>query len=154
MYFKYKTRISGNTPKYGLIYHSTFIGRAGTKNKGRISRYLANKCSIAARIDCFNEAITNIFGEKLKQQVEDRLKFYETGDLPRTNIEVMKEALEEVNVHAQQTEKKKKRKSEGPENNGSELTEETRKKKKKKYAETEMNQSNGEVKKIKKKKSE
>lgn len=32
-----KTR--GNTPKYGLIYHSTFIGRAGTKNKGRISRY-------------------------------------------------------------------------------------------------------------------
>ena len=46
-----KTR--GNTPKYGLIFHSTFIGRAGTKNKGRISRYLANKCSIASRIDCF-----------------------------------------------------------------------------------------------------
>ena len=44
----------GNTPKYGLIYHSTFIGRAGTKNKGRISCYLANKTSIAARIDCFS----------------------------------------------------------------------------------------------------
>lgn len=47
-----KTR--GNTPKYGLIFHSTFIGRAGAKNKGRISRYLANKCSIASRIDCFS----------------------------------------------------------------------------------------------------
>ena len=46
-----KTR--GNTPKYGLIFHSSFIGRAGVKNKGRISRYLANKCSIASRIDCF-----------------------------------------------------------------------------------------------------
>jgi len=46
-----KTRT--NTPKYGLIFHSTYIGRAGTKNKGRISRYLANKCSIASRIDCF-----------------------------------------------------------------------------------------------------
>ena len=46
-----KTR--GNTPKYGLIFHSTFIGRAEQKNKGRISRYLANKCSIASRIDCF-----------------------------------------------------------------------------------------------------
>lgn len=46
-----KTR--SNTPKYGLIYHSTFIGRAGMANKGRISRYLANKCSIASRIDCF-----------------------------------------------------------------------------------------------------
>lgn len=42
-----------NTPKYGLLYHSTFIGRAGLKNKGRISRFLANKCSIASRLDCF-----------------------------------------------------------------------------------------------------
>ncbi|POI19181.1 hypothetical protein CIB84_017077, partial [Bambusicola thoracicus] len=47
-----KTR--GNTPKYGLIFHSTFIGRAAVKNKGRISRYLANKCTIASRIDCFS----------------------------------------------------------------------------------------------------
>ena len=40
--------------QYGLIYHSTFIGRAGPKHKGRISRFLANKCSIASRIDCFS----------------------------------------------------------------------------------------------------
>ena len=46
-------KTKGNTPKYGLIFHSSFIGRAGSKNKGRISRYLANKCSIASRIDCF-----------------------------------------------------------------------------------------------------
>ena len=46
---------AGNTPKYGLIFHSSFIGRAGSKNKGRISRFLANKCSIASRIDCFSE---------------------------------------------------------------------------------------------------
>jgi RNA processing factor Prp31 len=44
----------GNTPKYGLIFHSSFIGRAASQNKGRISRYLANKCSIASRIDCFS----------------------------------------------------------------------------------------------------
>ncbi len=42
-----KTR--GNTPKYGLIFHSSFIGRAKQRNKGRISRYLANKCSMASR---------------------------------------------------------------------------------------------------------
>ena len=46
-------KTKGNTPKYGLIYNSSFIGRAGTKNKGRMSRYLANKCTIASRIDCF-----------------------------------------------------------------------------------------------------
>ncbi|XP_058801194.1 nucleolar protein 56 [Phymastichus coffea] len=91
-----KTR--GNTPKYGLLFHSTFIGRAGTKNKGRISRYLANKCSIASRIDCFAETPCNVFGEKLRQQVEDRLKFYETGDVPKKNIEVMQEAIEEASA--------------------------------------------------------
>ncbi|XP_018576016.1 nucleolar protein 56 [Anoplophora glabripennis] len=104
-----KTR--GNTPKYGLIYHSTFIGRAGSKNKGRISRYLANKCSIASRIDCFAETPSHIFGEKLRQQVEDRLKFYETGDVPKKNVEVMKEAMEEFQQELQvQSEKKKKKK--------------------------------------------
>lgn len=42
-----------NTPKYGLLYNSSFIGRAIGKNKGKISRFLANKCSIAARLDNF-----------------------------------------------------------------------------------------------------
>jgi nucleolar protein 56 len=106
-----KTR--SNTPKYGLLFHSTFIGRAGLKNKGRISRYLANKCAIASRIDCFSDQLTNVFGEKLRQQVEDRLKFYETGDIPRKNIDVMKEAVEEAEAAAQlqMAKKKKKKKS-------------------------------------------
>jgi len=53
-------KTKGNTPKYGLIFHSSFIGRAGSKNKGRISRFLANKCSIASRIDCFSD-VSNQF---------------------------------------------------------------------------------------------
>ena len=83
----------GNTPIYGLIYHSTFIGRAAQKNKGRISRILANKVSIASRIDCFLDTPTSKFGELLRQQLEDRLKFYEEGVAPRKNTEVMAEAL-------------------------------------------------------------
>ncbi|XP_041050286.1 nucleolar protein 56 isoform X1 [Carcharodon carcharias] len=89
-----KTR--GNTPKYGLIFHSTFIGRAAAKNKGRISRYLANKCTIASRIDCFSEIPTSVFGGKLRDQVEERLAFYETGEAPRKNSDVMKEAATEA----------------------------------------------------------
>jgi nucleolar protein 56 len=89
-------KTKGNTPKYGLIFHSTFIGRAQQKNKGRISRYLANKCSIASRIDCFSEEATKVFGDKLREQVEERLKFYETGDAPRKNIDVMREAVKEA----------------------------------------------------------
>merc|ERR1711881_11207 len=90
----------GNTPKYGLIFHSTFIGRAGAKNKGRISRYLANKCSIASRIDCFTDHPNTVFGEKLRDQVENRLKFYESNgdETPMKNADVMKEAVEESNA--------------------------------------------------------
>merc|ERR1712050_397915 len=55
-------KTKSNTPKYGLIFHSTFIGRADKKNKGRSSRYVANKCSLAARIDCFSDAHTKVFG--------------------------------------------------------------------------------------------
>jgi snoRNA binding domain, fibrillarin len=39
------------------------------RNKGRISRYLANKASIASRIDCFMEVATSAFGDKMKEQV-------------------------------------------------------------------------------------
>ena len=102
-----KTR--GNTPKYGLIYHSSHIGKAATQNKGRISRYLANKCAIASRIDCFSEIPTTVFGEHLKQQVSDRLKFYDSGDLPPKNVDVMKLALEEADVEREQIVRKEKK---------------------------------------------
>ncbi|KAG6541052.1 hypothetical protein Mapa_017539 [Marchantia paleacea] len=86
-------KTKGNTPKYGLIFHSSFIGRATARNKGRISRYLANKCSIASRIDCFSEVGTSVFGEKLREQVEERLEFYDKGVAPRKNVDVMKDAI-------------------------------------------------------------
>jgi len=87
-----KTR--GKTPKYGLIFHSSFIGRAGAKNKGRMSRYVANKISLASRIDSFADVPSSQFGEVFKKQVEERLEFYKSGAVPRKNVDVMKEALE------------------------------------------------------------
>lgn len=66
---KYPVYFAANTPKYGLLFHSSFIGRASTKNKGRISRFLANKCTVASRIDCFADVPVATYGEHLKQQV-------------------------------------------------------------------------------------
>ncbi|KAJ6294231.1 hypothetical protein OIU76_022336 [Salix suchowensis] len=122
-----KTR--GNTPKYGLIFHSSFIGRASARNKGRMARYLANKCSIASRIDCFSENGTTVFGEKLREQVEERLDFYDKGVAPRKNIDVMKDAIERAEnkdtdmeteeapaVPSAKKSKKKKSKSDAAEN--------------------------------------
>uniref|UniRef100_A0A7N8Y7L9 Nucleolar protein 56 n=1 Tax=Mastacembelus armatus TaxID=205130 RepID=A0A7N8Y7L9_9TELE len=126
-----KTR--GNTPKYGLIFHSTFIGRAAAKNKGRISRYLANKCTIASRIDCFSEIPTSVFGDKLREQVEERLSFYETGEVPRKNVEVMKEAVKEATDVAAEIKRKLEKK------------EKKRKKREKKLQELQANgETNGE----------
>lgn len=99
-------KTKGNTPKYGLIFHSSFIGRAQLKNKGRISRYLANKCSIASRIDCFSDEATTVFGEKLKDQVEERLTFLTEGTKPRKNLEVMQEAVKEMKKRRKKKSKK------------------------------------------------
>ncbi|PWW74422.1 Nop-domain-containing protein [Tuber magnatum] len=89
-------KTKGNTPKYGLIYHSSFIGRAGAKNKGRISRFLANKCSIASRIDSFSDSPTTKFGEALRKQVEERLDYYANGTAPQKNQDAMKDAMDAV----------------------------------------------------------
>lgn len=118
-------KTKGKTPKYGLLYHSTYIGRAKTKNKGRISRYLANKCSIASRMDCFSDVATDVFGKKLREQVEERLKFYETGAAPRKNLDVMKEAVEQVAA-------------ENPTADGADVEKESKKKRKVKKEEDEL----------------
>lgn len=51
-----------------------------------------------------------MYGDSLKQQVEDRLKFYESGETPRKNIEVMQEAMALASLETPVTEKKKKKK--------------------------------------------
>uniref|UniRef100_A0A182K2N3 Nucleolar protein 56 n=1 Tax=Anopheles christyi TaxID=43041 RepID=A0A182K2N3_9DIPT len=136
-------KTKSNTPKYGLLFNSTFIGRANAKNKGRISRFLANKCTIASRIDCFTETPSTVFGEALKQQVEDRLKFYEQGEAPRKNLDVMKEAIQRINQQSAEGNKKKnKRKLEETNGNSTELNGaggESAKKKKK----AKLNDTNG-----------
>jgi nucleolar protein 56 len=72
-----KTR--GPTPKYGLLFNSSFISKASKPNKGKISRYLANKCAVAVRIDSFQDYPTSKYGEMLRDQVEERLAYYESG---------------------------------------------------------------------------
>ena len=89
-----KTRSA--TPKYGLLYHSSFIGKAKMKNKGKISRYLANKLAMCSRIDCFSGEVTDDYGNELRTQIDERLKYLETGDKPRKNIDVMKKVEKQL----------------------------------------------------------
>ena len=53
-------------------------------------------CLIASRINCSSDHATTLFGEKLKDQVEERLSFYETGETLK-NAVVM-EATSELKI--------------------------------------------------------
>ncbi|RDA89640.1 hypothetical protein CP533_0747 [Ophiocordyceps camponoti-saundersi (nom. inval.)] len=44
-----------DTPKYGMIFHSSLVGQATGKNKGKIARTLAAKAALGLRVD----ALTN-----------------------------------------------------------------------------------------------
>merc|ERR1711962_435110 len=68
------------------------------------------------------------FGEKLKDQVEERLKLYEDGTVPKKNLDVMKEAIAAVNAANEAGDKRKAE-------NGDADGEPVKKKKKKKAAE-------------------
>merc|ERR1719350_1381907 len=117
---------SGKTPKYGLIFGSTWISRAKDKDKGRMSRVLSNKLAMASRIDCFAKpgSSTNVYGTKLREQLEERLNYWATGKVPRTNAEVMEEAWDEAAVDEDSAPK--------PKEVASEAAEPKKKKKKKK----------------------
>ncbi|KAI1372301.1 nucleolar protein Nop5 [Hypoxylon crocopeplum] len=47
-----------DTPKYGLIYHSSLVGQASGKNKGKIARTLSAKAALCLRVDALSELST------------------------------------------------------------------------------------------------
>ncbi|EPY20017.1 nucleolar protein 56 [Strigomonas culicis] len=113
--FRALKKKKGNTPKYGLIFHSSFIQRAAKEHRGKISRYLANKAALATRIDCFMEQPPTVFGEKLREQVEARLSFFDTGNKPPSNKAAMAEALEQYQKLLRKKDKKRDRDAEDEE---------------------------------------
>lgn len=62
-------------------------------------------------MDCFSEIPTSVFGKKLQEQAEERLSFYETGEIPFKDPDVMKKALVQLQEVAKdyKLEKQKKR---------------------------------------------
>lgn len=72
-----------DTPKYGLIYHTQLVGQSSTKNKGKMSRMLAAKASLATRVDALGEDTTFDLGAEHKAKLEARLRILEEGNLRR-----------------------------------------------------------------------
>lgn len=142
-----KTR--GKTPKYGLLYHSSYIGKAKLKNKGKISRYLANKIAMCARIDYFSNDRHQDYGDELKNQVEERLKYLDGGAKPRKNVDVMKIVAEKLEKEQKEekeqsenkkTLSKKRKKQESDDDDSEEDIDIVKPKKKKKKVESDSDE--------------
>jgi nucleolar protein 56 len=104
-----------NTPKYGILFNASAVSRAVGKEKGRLARYVANKVSIASRIDAFQDdaaAGSAVYGEMMKEQVEERLAKMDSTTKVRKNSAVMEECKAEREKLVKKLEKKRKRKSE------------------------------------------
>ncbi|KXJ96443.1 ribosome biogenesis protein [Microdochium bolleyi] len=62
-----------DTPKYGLIYHSSLVGQATGKNKGKIARMLSAKAALCLRVDALSELNNEgIDGVELDVEDEER----------------------------------------------------------------------------------
>merc|ERR1719162_2979634 len=74
-----------DTPKYGLIYHAQLVGQASSKLKGKVSRMLAAKASLATRVDALGEETNTDLGIEHRAKVEARIRQLETGEVTRVS---------------------------------------------------------------------
>jgi len=72
-----------DTPKYGLIYHAQLVGQASTKLKGKVSRMLAAKASLATRVDALGEETNTDLGIEHRAKVESRIRQLEGGEITK-----------------------------------------------------------------------
>ncbi|KAI5149207.1 nucleolar protein 56 [Enteropsectra breve] len=63
------------TPKFGILFDLDFVKR----DKGMICRYIAAKCSLAARIDCFDADRGDQYGKELRRAIDRRIKTRKRG---------------------------------------------------------------------------
>lgn len=115
--FRALKKKSGTTPKYGHLFNSPFITKAGVKDKGKISRYLANKCAIACRLDThllkvlFDDQPTDKFGLKMREQVSSRLEQLNNGKLTDKGDQALEEVVQELKEEGLYVSSLKKRKN-------------------------------------------
>merc|ERR1739838_418045 len=73
-----------DTPKYGLIYHASLVSQGSAKNKGKMSRMLAAKASLACRHDALAEETSKDVGvaEKYLLHLHTQLNRLEGTQVP------------------------------------------------------------------------
>lgn len=85
-------KTKSDTPKYGLIYHASLVGQSSAKNKGKMSRMLAAKASLAIRYDAFGEGEDSSIemGINNRAKLEVKLKALESGKVEKSPFKKVK----------------------------------------------------------------
>lgn len=89
-------RKKGNTPKYGLLFNSSYIQKAKAIDKGKVSRMLANKCALASRMDFFLQKPSDKFGAFFKEQLQEKLLNPQDQNVGKQNIERMEKIVKRM----------------------------------------------------------
>lgn len=71
-------KMKEQTPKYGLIYHASVVGQSQQKYKGKISRVLAAKLSLCARVDALGDQTEPTVAVAHREYVEKKLIQFES----------------------------------------------------------------------------
>lgn len=79
-------KMKKQTPKYGLLYQLDYL----KENQGRMCRYIAAKCSLAARIDYFSDERCNEYGKELRRLIDKKIKSNKSKAKIETSAEVIK----------------------------------------------------------------
>ena len=64
------------TPKYGILYNASLVTQAAANNKGTMSRVLAAKTALSARVDSFAESEVHPAAE-YREKVAERLSAFD-----------------------------------------------------------------------------
>lgn len=89
-------RKKGKTPKYGLLFNSSYIQKAKAIDKGKVSRMLANKCALASRMDFFLQKPSDKFGTFFKEQLQEKLMNPQDQNVGKQNIERMEKIVKRM----------------------------------------------------------
>jgi RNA processing factor Prp31 len=90
-------KCNGNTPKYGIIYDSYYVGKATDENKGKIARVLANKIALCARADSQSQCTDGLFGMDIRNKLEKILEKMEDSKL-KPKIDLVQKKKKFVSV--------------------------------------------------------
>jgi len=94
------------TPKYGVIYNASFVGKSSTKNKGKASRILANKAALSCRVDALGNENTMQIGKISLEKITTRLQEMDVTRKPSSSQDLDKKRRRSLGDEQQSKRKK------------------------------------------------